>query len=174
MTAIWRQCLSRHAFKSHHPSSRINHAFRCFGTQSDAKLDKKLITALRREAPIDIHPEVQDALEKRRPVVALESAVITNGMPYPTNLSAAKLWEQTVRTTGATPATIALIGGRVKIGLTESELEQLADLSRSNGAVKVSRRDIAAVISAKRDGGTTCAATLIFASLAGIKVCSFL
>lgn len=150
------------------PQRRV--ASRCLATQSTSKTDKALLRALRREAPIDVHPEVQHALANRQPIVALESALITNGMPYPTNLTASLLFEKTVRTTGAIPATIAIIGGRVKIGLTEMELERLAETQQKKSAVKVSRRDIAAAITQSRDGGTTCCATLIFASLAGIKV----
>ena len=143
---------------------------RTLATRSASNLNKNLINALRREAPIDIHPEIHDALVNKRPVVALESALITNGMPYPTNLTAAKLFESTVRSTGAIPATIAVINGRVKIGVSEAELEILAESQQDKTGVKVSRRDIAAVISQRRTGGTTCATTLIFSALAGIKV----
>ena len=162
--------LSQPALRSLRHLPRRNGPTRRLSTQTHTELDKNLVRALRREAPIDMHPELQDALANKRPVVALESALITNGMPYPTNLTAAKLFEKTVRTTGAIPATIALLAGRVKIGLSESELEKLAEAQHTNSAVKVSRRDIAAAISQRCDGGTTCAATLIFANLAGIKV----
>ncbi|KIJ68504.1 hypothetical protein HYDPIDRAFT_36968 [Hydnomerulius pinastri MD-312] len=119
-------------------------------------------------APIDVHPEVEDALANGRPVVALESTIITHGMPYPTSLEMAQSVENIIRSTGSTPATIGLIEGRVKIGLQHSELERLA--TRSADPVKLSRRDVAAAIALKRDGGTTCSSTLIFATLAGIKV----
>ncbi|KAF9237314.1 indigoidine synthase A-like protein [Melanogaster broomeanus] len=119
-------------------------------------------------APIDVHPEVEDALASGRPVVALESTIITHGMPYPASLEMAQSVEDIIRSTGSTPATIGLIEGRVKIGLQPRELERLA--SRSADPVKLSRRDIAPAIALKRDGGTTCSSTLIFAALAGIKV----
>ncbi|EIW86777.1 indigoidine synthase A-like protein [Coniophora puteana RWD-64-598 SS2] len=130
-----------------------------------------LATALRRNAPVDVHPEVEDALATHKPVVALESTIITHGMPYPTSLKMARSVENIVRSTGSVPATIAIIQGRVKIGLHTHELERLADQSSaSTAAVKVSRRDVAPVLAMKKDGGTTCSSTLIFAALAGIKV----
>ncbi|KIK94082.1 hypothetical protein PAXRUDRAFT_33730 [Paxillus rubicundulus Ve08.2h10] len=119
-------------------------------------------------APVDVHPEVEDALANGCPVVALESTIITHGMPYPTSLKMAQSLEDIVRSTGSIPATIGLIEGRIKIGLQPGELERLA--SRSTDPVKLSRRDIAAAIALRRDGGTTCSSTLIFAALAGIKV----
>ncbi|KAI0082293.1 hypothetical protein K474DRAFT_1655667 [Panus rudis PR-1116 ss-1] len=125
-----------------------------------------------RGAPIDVHPEVQDALATGKPVVALETTIVTHGMPYPTNIDTARSLERIVRDNQAVPATIGLISGRVKIGLEPFELERLADVDRNSGVVKVSRRDIAPTISLKKDGGTTCSATLIFAALAGIKVFS--
>lgn len=117
--------------------------------------------------PIDVHPEVEDALANSRAVVALESTIITHGMPYPTSLEMAQSVENIVRSTGSTPATVGLIEGRVKIGLQPTELVRLA--SQSTDPVKLSRRDIAAAISSRKDGGTTCSSTLIFAALAGIK-----
>lgn len=127
--------------------------------------------AIHRGSPIDVHPEVQDALHNQRPIVALETTIVTHGMPYPTNLETARSVESIVRKNGAIPATIGIIEGRVKIGLHSHELERLADVSSNPSVVKVSRRDIGPVISLKRDGGTTCSSTLIFAALAGIKVC---
>jgi len=127
-----------------------------------------LTTALKTNALIDLHPEVAEALHARKPVVALESTIITHGMPYPVNLETARSVERNVRVSGSIPATIGLIDGRVKIGLEPHELERLAE--RRNQPVKLSRRDIGAAIALKRDGGTTCSATLIFAALAGIKV----
>ena len=127
--------------------------------------------ALSRHAPVDIHPEVQEALASHAPIVALETTIVTHGMPSPTNLETALSVESIVREQGAVPATIGVIGGRVKIGLQPKELEHLADLENDPPAVKISRRDIASAISTKRDGGTTCSATLIFAAMAGIKVC---
>ncbi|CAL1695665.1 unnamed protein product [Somion occarium] len=126
--------------------------------------------AVQRGAPIDVHPEVQDALAHGQPVVALETTIVTHGMPYPTNLTTARSVEKNVRANEAIPATIGLIQGRVKIGLRPAELERLADVETNTDVVKVSRRDIGATIALKKDGGTTCSATLIFAVLAGIKV----
>ncbi|KAI0788479.1 indigoidine synthase A-like protein [Abortiporus biennis] len=125
---------------------------------------------IHRGAPIDVHPEVEEALAYNRPVVALETTIVTHGMPYPTNLYTARSVESIVRENGAIPATIGLIKGRVKIGLEPHELEYLADIEKNPSVVKVSRRDIGPVISLKKDGGTTCSTTLIFAALAGIKV----
>ncbi|KAG2061790.1 hypothetical protein BDR06DRAFT_945824 [Suillus hirtellus] len=129
-----------------------------------------LSVARGRRAPIDVHPEVEDALATGKPVVALESTIITHGMPYPTSLEMAQSVERIVRSTGSIPATIAIIAGRIKIGLHPAELERLADQHSNPTAVKLSRRDIAAAIALKKDGGTTCCSTLIFAALAGIKV----
>ena len=127
-----------------------------------------LATTLKTNVLIDIHFEVAEALHARKPVVALESTIITHGMPDPVNLETARSVEQNIRISGSIPATIGLIDGRVKIGLEPHELERLAECK--NKPVKLSRRDIGAAIALKRDGGTTCSATLIFAALAGIKV----
>ncbi len=116
---------------------------------------------------IDIKPEVLEALNNGEAVVALESTIISHGMPYPENIETALNVEKIIRGEGATPATIAILGGRIKVGLNEEELEYLA---KSKNVVKTSRRDIPFVISQKLDGGTTVAATMIIASLAGIKV----
>lgn len=146
--------------------------FRSYKTISRVATNKSpLHRSVNRHAPIDVHPEVQEALENHRPIVALESTIITHGMPLPTNLETAKSVERIVRSTGAIPATIAILDGRIKIGLRQFELEKLAD-TKSSHPVKVSRRDIGPCISLKRNGGTTCSATLIFAGLAGINVCS--
>ncbi|KAH9944309.1 indigoidine synthase A-like protein [Epithele typhae] len=131
-----------------------------------------LSTALKEHAPIDVHPEVQEALAHGRPIVALETTIVTHGMPYPSNRETAMSVEKNVRTSGAVPATIGIIEGRVKIGLGPQELERLADVSANPSVVKLSRRDLAAAIAAKKDGGTTCSTTLILAALAGIKVFS--
>lgn len=129
-----------------------------------------LQSAQLRGAPVDVHPEVQDALRTGKPVVALESTIVTHGMPFPINLSTARSVEAIVRSTGAVPATIGLIDGRVKIGLEPAQLERLADVQNNPGVVKISRRDIGPAIATGKDGGTTCSSTLIFAALAGIKV----
>lgn len=120
-------------------------------------------------APIDVHPEVQQALAKNEPVVALETTIVTHGMPQPTNLETARTVEGIVRAQGAIPATIGIIQGRVKIGLRDHELEHLADVHNTS-VVKVSRRDLGPVLALQRNGGTTCSTTLIFAAMAGIKV----
>lgn len=105
----------------------------------------------RSRAAIDVHPEVEEALSSGKPVVSLETTLITHGLPYPTNLELGLELEQIVRSTGSIPATIGVIEGRVKIGLEKSELERLADPERKK--VKVSRRDIAPVMALKADGG---------------------
>ncbi len=112
-------------------------------------------------------PEVFDALQTRRPIVALESTVITHGLPWPHNLKLARRMEETVRAGGACPATIAILKGEVKVGLREDELEYLA---RAKGVMKVSRRDFPIAMAQKRDGATTVAGTMIAAHWAGIKV----
>ncbi len=109
--------------------------------------------------------EVAEGLEA--PLVALESTVISHGLPYPENLRTAQELEQTVRENGANPATIALMGGKIKVGLNEGELKMLAT---SHDVVKVSRRDLPLVLARKQTGATTVAATMIAAHLAGIKV----
>jgi hypothetical protein len=121
-------------------------------------------------APIDIHPEVLAALASHKPVVGLETAITTHGLPYPSNRDTALSLERIVRSVGAVPATIGLVQGRVKIGLDESDVERLADPANASTVVKVSRRDIAPAIAAKKDGGTTVSATMIFAALTGIDV----
>jgi pseudouridine-5'-phosphate glycosidase/pseudouridine kinase len=134
-------------------------------------LPLSLAEAVNRGAPIELSEEVEDALATGKPVVALETTIVTHGMPYPTSLTTALSVEANVRKSGAIPATIGLLGGRVRIGLDTSQLERLA-ASRTD-SVKVSRRDIGAALALKRDGGTTCSATLVFAALSGIKVVNF-
>jgi pseudouridine-5'-phosphate glycosidase len=116
---------------------------------------------------IDIHPPVADALAAGRPVVALESTIITHGMPYPDNSAMAANVEKIIRDEGATPATIAVIDGRLKIGLSDAEREALA---QTTGAMKLSRADLGFAVAQGRTGGTTVAATMIAAHLAGISV----
>lgn len=116
---------------------------------------------------IDVAPEVQEALAANRPVVALESTIITHGMPYPQNDEMAGRVEEIIREEGAVPATIAVIDGRLKVGLTREEREALAQAS---GAMKLSRADLAFAVAQRRTGGTTVAATMIAAHLAGIHV----
>ncbi len=117
---------------------------------------------------IEISPEVSKALAEHRPVVALESTIISHGMPYPQNVETACRVEQTVRQNGAVPATIAILGGRLKVGLTDSEIDYLGRQGRR--VAKVSRRDMPVVLSRHQDGATTVASTMIIAHLAGIKV----
>lgn len=116
---------------------------------------------------LDIKPEVEKALEEGMPVVALESTIISHGMPYPKNVETALAVEDIIRKNGAIPATIAIIGGRIKIGLTADEIEYMA---KADNVLKVSRRDFPLVISQKLDGATTVAGTMIAANMAGIKV----
>ena len=117
---------------------------------------------------LDISPEVKAALEAGKPVVALESTIISHGMPYPKNVETALLVEQTIRSNGATPATIAVIGGRLKAGLSREEIEYLGKTGR--GVAKASRRDLPALAARKADGATTVATTMIIARMAGIKI----
>ncbi|TXR52115.1 pseudouridine-5'-phosphate glycosidase [Reinekea thalattae] len=117
---------------------------------------------------LDIHPTVAEALAQNKPVVALESTIISHGMPWPENAETAKLVEQTVRESGATPATIAIINGRLKVGLSEQEIDALA--KEGLAVTKCSRRDLPFVVANKKMGATTVAATMIIAQMAGIKV----
>ena len=122
------------------------------------------------EAPVDVSPEVQDALHHGSAVVALESAIITGGMPQPINLKTALSVENKVRSAGSTPATIGLLDGRFKVGLTEAQLERLADVDHSPNLMKLTRRDLPAAVALGRSGGTTISATSILANLVGIRV----
>jgi pseudouridine-5'-phosphate glycosidase len=116
---------------------------------------------------MDISTEVQQALKTGQPVVALESTIISHGMPYPQNLETAHAVENIIREESAVPATIAIMNGRIKIGLSQHELEQFA---KHTNQLKVSRRDLPLVLSQKQSGGTTVAATMICTKLAGIAV----
>ncbi len=117
---------------------------------------------------LDISPEVKEALDAGRPVVALESTIISHGMPYPQNVETALRVENTIRENGAVPATIAVIGGRLKAGLSRDEIEHLG---RSGRAVaKASRRDLPVLVAQGRDGATTVTTTMIIAAMAGIRV----
>ena len=113
-------------------------------------------------------PEVQDALASDRPVVALESTIICHGMPYPRNAETALLVEAAVRDAGAVPATIVILGGRLKVGLDEAEIRDLGE--RGPEIAKTSRRDIPFMVARGEDGATTVAATMIIAAMAGITV----
>jgi len=117
---------------------------------------------------LDIHPAVAEALDQDRPVVALESTIISHGMPYPRNVETAMQVEEKVRAEGAIPASIAILKGRLKVGLEQAELEYLG---RTGTAVtKTSRRDIPFIVSQQQDGATTVAATILIATMAGIRV----
>ncbi len=117
---------------------------------------------------LDIHPDVAQALAACRPVVALESTIISHGMPYPQNVATARQVEAVVRAGGAVPATIAIVDGRLKAGLTAPQIEQLGQGGRS--VAKVSRRDLPFILAAGQTGATTVAATMIVAAQAGIAV----
>lgn len=119
------------------------------------------------EKYLQVHPEVKKAIEAGEPVVALESTIISHGMPYPKNIEMAKKVSQIIRENGAIPATIAIIDGVLKVGLTDDEIEFLGT---SKDIVKASRRDLPFIISKKLNGATTVATTMILADLAGIRV----
>ena len=117
---------------------------------------------------LDLSPEVDAALKAGKPVVALESTIISHGMPYPQNVETALKVEQTIREGGATPATIAIIGGRLKAGLTPEEIEYLG--KKGTAVTKASRRDLPVLVARGQDGATTVTTTMIIAAMAGIKV----
>ncbi|EKB56064.1 pseudouridine-5'-phosphate glycosidase [Facklamia hominis] len=116
---------------------------------------------------LSLSKEVQEALDQGKAIVALESTIISHGMPYPKNVEMAEKTESIIRQAGAVPATIAIIDGKFKIGLEKEDLETLAT---AKDVVKVSRRDLAEVIADKKIGATTVTTTMIGAHLAGIKV----
>ncbi len=117
---------------------------------------------------LQISAEVQDALKNKKSVVALESTIISHGMPFPQNAQTAIEVEETIRKQGAVPATIAIIGGVMKVGLSKEEIELLG--REGHNVTKVSRRDLPFVVAAGKNGATTVASTMIIAALAGIKV----
>jgi pseudouridylate synthase len=112
-------------------------------------------------------PEVRDAIASRRPLVALESTIIAHGMPFPANVETARAVEALVRQNGAVPATVAVLGGRLRVGLSEAQLEQVGS---APGVAKVSRRDLPQALAGGGIGATTVAATMIAAHLAGIRI----
>ncbi|MBQ9211287.1 MAG: pseudouridine-5'-phosphate glycosidase [Clostridia bacterium] len=116
---------------------------------------------------LDIYPEVAEALQAGKPVVALESTIISHGMPYPQNVETALNVEKIIRESGAVPATIAIIGGRLKAGLSPEEIEYFGKKGRE--IAKVSRRDIAAICARGEDGATTVTTTMMIAHMAGIQ-----
>ena len=117
---------------------------------------------------LDLSPEVSEALAAGKPVVALESTIISHGMPYPQNVETALMVEKTIRDNEAVPATIAVIVGRLKAGLTPAEIEYLGKKGRA--VTKASRRDLPVLVARREDGATTVTTTMIIANLAGIKV----
>ena len=117
---------------------------------------------------LDISPEVREALAEGKPVVALESTIISHGMPYPQNVETALNVERIVRENGAVPATIAIIGGKLKAGLSPEEIEYLG--KKGYAVTKASRRDLPVLVARGEDGATTVATTMIIAAMAGIKV----
>lgn len=116
---------------------------------------------------LHLHPHVAQALAAQKPVVALESTVISHGLPWPANLETARRMEAAVQAQGATPATLAILQGQLKVGLSEAELTHLA---QAMGVLKVSRRDFGTAVALARDGATTVAGTMLMAYWAGIKV----
>ena len=117
---------------------------------------------------LEVSQEVKEALENNKPVVALESTIISHGMPYPQNFETALKVEKIIRDNGAVPATIAIINGKLKVGLSESEIEFLG--KEGSKIIKVSRRDLAYIVANKLNGATTVATTMIIAELAGVRV----
>ncbi|MBQ6734987.1 MAG: pseudouridine-5'-phosphate glycosidase [Lachnospiraceae bacterium] len=117
---------------------------------------------------LDIHPEVKEALDAGKPVVALESTIISHGMPYPQNVETALQVEQIIREEGAVPATIAMIGGRCKAGLSKEEIEYFG--KKGTAIAKASRRDLGVLAARGEDGATTVTTTMIIAHMAGIRV----
>src|SRR2546422_10808451 len=117
---------------------------------------------------IDVAPQITEALQRGRPIVALESAVISHGLPHPTSLETAAALEDEVRNAGAIPATVAVIDGRIKVGATARELERL----RSAPVIKIAARDLPVAAATSASGGTTVSATVTIADLTGIAVAS--
>ncbi|WP_425447181.1 pseudouridine-5'-phosphate glycosidase [Dethiothermospora halolimnae] len=119
------------------------------------------------EKYLDIKPHIKEAIDGGKPVVALESTIISHGMPYPQNVKTAKKVEEIVRENGAVPATIAILDGKLKVGISEEELEYLG---KGTDILKTSRRDLPYVVANGLNGATTVASTMIISALAGIKV----
>lgn len=117
---------------------------------------------------LELTAEVTQALADGKPVVALESTIISHGMPYPQNVEMANKVEQVIRDNGAVPATIAIMNGKLKVGLSTADIEALA--KEGQNAAKVSRRDVPFILAAQKIGATTVASTMIIAEMAGIKI----
>ena len=118
---------------------------------------------------LDVNPAVAQALAEGKPVVALESTIISHGMPYPQNVETALKVEEIIRQNGAVPATIAILGGRLKAGLSPAEIEYLG--KQGQKVTKASRRDLSVLVAQGADGATTVATTMMIAHMAGIKLC---
>lgn len=116
---------------------------------------------------LDVTPEIQNAIDSNKPVVALESTILSHGMPYPQNVEFAHKVEEIIRAKGAIPATTAIIGGKLKVGLTADELLVMC---KAENVGKISRRDVAVYLATGRTGATTVATTMMIAAMAGIKV----
>ena len=125
------------------------------------------MSKLNLKAYMDVTPEIEEAVRTGKPVVALESTILSHGMPYPENLGFAREVEKIIRAEGAVPATMAIIDGRLKAGLTEEELVRMCE---AKDVLKVSRRDLPIVVAKKLTGATTVATTMILAEMAGIHV----
>ncbi|CAH1775703.1 unnamed protein product [Owenia fusiformis] len=146
------------------PLKKIAHKWKTFGVQASVtNFSNRTLSS----DVVKIHPEIQDAITCNKPVVALESTIITHGMPYPTNVDTAKNVEAIIRNNGGIPATIAIISGKIHVGLDESKLDNLANQS---DVVKVSRRDLPYVISQSLHGGTTVSATMLIAHICDIPI----
>ena len=117
---------------------------------------------------LDVNPAVAQALAEGKPVVALESTIISHGMPYPQNVETALKVEEIIRQNGAVPATIAILGGRLKAGLSPAEIEYLG--KQGQKVTKASRRDLSVLVAQGADGATTVATTMMIAHMAGIKL----
>ncbi len=117
---------------------------------------------------LEIRDDIKEALKNNGPVVALESTIISHGMPYPQNVETAIKMEEIIRENGAIPATIAIINGKLKVGLTKEEIDYLG--KKGLEVIKTSRRDIPFIVARKQDGATTVASTMIIANMAGIKI----
>ena len=122
----------------------------------------------RLEKYLEVSPRIREALDNNRPVVTLESTIISHGMPYPRNVETALKVEEVVRSCGAEPATVAVIGGKLKVGISEEEITHLG--KKGLGVIKASRRDLPVLCARGEDGATTVAATMILSALAGVQV----
>ncbi|KAJ5076887.1 hypothetical protein M0811_00206 [Anaeramoeba ignava] len=136
------------------------------------QITKKITTEIdsRLRKYFEIKEEVQNSLKNKKPVVALETTIVTHGMPYPKNVEIAQEVEQIVRENGATPATIGVINGKIHVGMTKNDLEFLAQQRIQGNVTKVSRRDLSFVVSQKKNGGTTVSGTMMISHMAGIPV----